>query len=78
MAVSLDQARLAKSEAAKEFGRHGEVMGVGIVKAGDGYGLKVNLKQLADDPAALPQSVLGVPTRCEVVGVIRKQSPSRV
>jgi hypothetical protein len=77
MAASLDQARSAKSEAAKEFGRHGEVMGVGIVKAGDGYGLKINLKQLADDPAALPQSIQGVPTRCEVVGVIRKQSPTR-
>ncbi len=77
MVVSLDQARSAKSEAAKEFSRHGEVMGVGIVKVGDGYGLKVNLKQLADDHALLPQSVQGVPTRCEVVGVIHKQSPNR-
>ena len=77
MVVSLDQARSAKTEAAKEFSRHGEVMGVGIVTVGDGYGLKINLKQLADDHTLLPQSVHGVPTRCEVVGVIRKQNPTR-
>jgi hypothetical protein len=72
MVASLDQARSAKAEAVKEFSRFGEVVGVGIVKLDDGYGLKVNLKQLTDDDASLPRSVWGVPTRCEIVGAIRK------
>ncbi len=72
MVVSLDQARSAKAQAVKEFSRFGDVVGVGIVKLGDGYGLKVNLKQLADGEAALPRSVRGVPTKCEIVGAIRK------
>ena len=55
MVASLDQARSAKAEAVKEFSRFGEVVGVGIVKLDDGYGLKVNLKQLADDNEALPR-----------------------
>ncbi len=73
MVASLDQARSAKSEAAKEFSRFGEVLGVGIVKIGNGYGLKVNLKHKVNDAASLPKSVKGVPTRCEVVAPPRKQ-----
>ncbi len=72
MVASLDQARLAKAEAVKEFSRFGEVVGVGIIKLGDGFGLKVNLKQLADGDTSLPRSVQGVPTQCEIVGAIRK------
>jgi hypothetical protein len=71
--ASLDAARAAKKKAAKAFEGCGEVVGVGIVSIGDGYGVKVNL---ADAPAAgssPPTEVDGVPIKHEVVGTIKKQ-----
>lgn len=71
--ASLSQARAAKSEALKVFRRIGEVVGVGLVKLGNGYGVKVNL-QSAPTSAAVPSSVKGVPVTVEVTGPIRKRS----
>lgn len=74
-AASLAQARAAKARALEIFSRFGVVVGVGLVRMADGYGLKVNLQR---QPAAtrLPRSVDGVPVTVEVVGAIRKLSDS--
>ena len=40
-------------------------------RVGEGYGLKINLREQAK--GALPTEVAGVPVQVEVVGAIRKQ-----
>ena len=68
---TLEQARAAKSKAAALLAAL-PVVGVGITRVGDGYGLKVNLSEsVAAD--ALPEHVDGVPVKTEVVGEIRKR-----
>jgi hypothetical protein len=71
--ASLAQARAAKARALEIFSRFGEVVGVGLVRVGEGYGVKVNL-QSASTKNPLPRSVDGVPVTVEVVGSIRKRS----
>jgi hypothetical protein len=70
-ARTLDEARAAKTEAANVFGSLASVVGVGITRIGEGYGLKINLRQEAK--VALPTEVAGVPVRVEVVGPIQKR-----
>ena len=70
--ASIDAARAAKARALEVFGRlGGEVVGVGLTRVADGYGLKVNLRAPVTPGATLPESVEGVPVRVEVVGRIR-------
>jgi len=68
---TLDEARAAKTAASTLFGSLAVVVGVGITRVGEGYGLKVNLREQAKGP--LPTEVAGVPVQVEVVGAIRKQ-----
>ena len=68
---TIDEARAAKTQAASVFGLLASVVGVGITRLEDGYGLKVNLSEEAKRP--LPTEVAGVPVFVEVVGSIRKQ-----
>jgi hypothetical protein len=70
--IGLDQARAAKERAKVLLAEKASVVGIGITRAGDGYGVKVNLvaPPAADDD--LPDSIDGVPIRIEVVGPIRK------
>lgn len=73
MGATKDDARAQKAHAAEVFGQVGEVVGVGITRVNDGYGLKVNLRT---EPAAgvqVPEDVNGVPVRVEVTGPIRKR-----
>lgn len=68
-----EAARAAKDRARRLCSRKAEVVGVGITRIGDRYGVKVNL---AAEPAAgvrLPEEVDGVPLKVEVVGPIRKR-----
>jgi len=69
---TLDEARAAKTEAASLFGSLATVVGVGITRVGEGYCLKVNLREQAK--VTLPTEVAGVPVQVEVVGAIRKQA----
>jgi hypothetical protein len=69
-ACTIEQARAAKARALALFERLAPVVGVGITRIGDGYGLKVNLRELPPG-AALPDAVEGVPVKVEVVGPIR-------
>jgi hypothetical protein len=74
--IGLDQACAAKERAKALFADQASVVGIGITRVGDGYGVKVNLKV---PPAAgddFPDSIDGVPIRIEVVGRIRKQGGS--
>lgn len=76
MAVSLESARAAKARALQVFEKLGDVVGIGLTKIDDEYGLKVNLSAPPSDPASLPTDVDGVPVKVEIVGHIRKR-PTR-
>ncbi len=78
MSTSLSDARAAKSQAAKVFGKLVGDVAVGIMSLGDdGYGLKINLTCAPDKAVALPREIQGVPVRVEVVGTIRKRDEGR-
>ena len=68
--ATLEQARAAKVVAVKALSDL-PVVGIGITRVGDGYGLKVNLG--AAPEGEVPATVAGVPVKVEVVGKIRKR-----
>ena len=69
--TTLEEARAAKPKAIALLAEL-PVVGVGITRIGDGYGLKVNLSEpVAVD--AVPDPMDGVPIKTEVVGRIRKR-----
>ena len=69
--TTLEEARAAKSKTASLLAAL-PVVGVGITRIGDGYGLKVNWSEsVAVD--AVPEQMDGVPIKPEVVGEIRKR-----
>jgi hypothetical protein len=70
---TLEEARAAKGRAQAIFQSLAAVVGVGITKVGDGYGLKVNLQAPPAEGTCLPDDVDGVPVRVEVVGLPKKQ-----
>jgi hypothetical protein len=51
----------------------GRVVGVGITRVGDGYGVKVNLQAQPGPSVKLPEKVEGVPVRVEVVGTLLRE-----
>lgn len=70
--ASLEAARAAKKRAAKAFEGVGQVVGIGLVSIGDGYGVKVNLVAPPAADANPPTEIDGVPVQTEVVGQITK------
>jgi hypothetical protein len=69
--TTLEEARAAKPKAAAALAAL-PMVGIGITRIGEGYGLKVNLSEhVAAD--AVPEFVDGVPVKTEVVGEIRKR-----
>jgi hypothetical protein len=71
---SLERARAAKPRALDVFSKLGDVVGIGLTRVGEQYGLKVNLSSAPKDPDAVPGEVDGVPVKVEVVGTLRKRS----
>jgi len=69
--VGLDEARAAKERAKHIFARNASVVGIGLTRVGDGYGVKVNFDAPPADDASLPKTIDGVPVRIEVIGSIR-------
>jgi hypothetical protein len=69
--AGLDEARAAKERARSIFAGKASVVGIGLTRVGDGYGVKVNLDAPPAPDADLPDSIDGVPVRIEVVGMIR-------
>ncbi|QJW99607.1 hypothetical protein [Frigoriglobus tundricola] len=70
---TLEEARAAKSRAQEVFEALVKVVGVGITRVENGYGLKVNLLTPPPADAILPTEVDGVPVRLEVVGQPKKR-----
>ena len=71
--TALASARAAKARAAEVFAKFGEVVGVGLTRIGDTYGVKVNLERPPQRPDAMPDQIDGVPVRVEIVGRISKR-----
>jgi hypothetical protein len=69
---TLQEARAVKPRVRALFAEHGEVLGVGITRMGDAYGVKVNLRAAPVSGVRLPESIDGVPIKMEVVGTVRK------
>jgi hypothetical protein len=70
---TLEEARAAKARALELFAALAPVVGVGITRIGEGYGVKVNLREPPVPGVTFPDAVDGVPVRVEVVGAIRKR-----
>ncbi len=69
--TGLDEARAARERARSIFAGRASVVGIGLTRVGDGYGVKVNLGAPPAPDADLPETIDGVPVRIEVVGTIR-------
>jgi hypothetical protein len=69
--TGLEKARAAKKRAKTIFADKASVVGIGITRVGDRYGVKINLDAPPADDDDLPESIDGVPVRIEVVGPIR-------
>lgn len=72
---SLDEARAAKEKLTQSVQDRADINGVGIMRDGDGYAVKVNLSEDAS-VETLPVEIDGVPVHVEVVGPITKRSDS--
>lgn len=70
---SLERARAAKERTLELFSKLGDVVGIGLTRIDDQYGLKVNLSSARKDLSSLPREVDGVRVKVEVVGTIRKR-----
>lgn len=68
---TLDEARAAKEKAPGLLADL-PVVGVGITRVGNGYGIKVNLGEDVDT-GTIPADVDGVPIKAEYVGTIKKR-----
>lgn len=61
-------ARDAKPAAAAALAPYGRVTGVGLARHGDGWAVRVNLREAPPAGAVLPREVDGVPVEVRVVG----------
>jgi hypothetical protein len=69
--VGIDEARAAKEQAKRIFAGETSVVGIGLMRVGDGYGVKVNLDAPPANDASFPEAIDGVPIRIEVIGPIQ-------
>jgi hypothetical protein len=69
--VSIDAARRVKDLARDVVSRSADVTGVGLVRRGASYAVKVNLR--GGVPPGLPQQIDGVPLEYEQTGIIGPQ-----
>jgi hypothetical protein len=60
-------ARAAKLRVLEIFRNVAPIAGVGVTKVGDGYGVKVDLREPPLPGASVPVDVDGIPVRVEVV-----------
>lgn len=77
MSTSIEQARLAKPKA-KEIARScGTVVGVGLIRIGESYAIKINLRDHVPETADLPKTVDGVKVVYDVIGPISLQTAGK-
>lgn len=67
MTATYEQAKAARATARTVFGALADVRTVSVVRADDGFGLRVDLTAAPHAGVALPDSVDGVPVRVCVV-----------
>jgi len=70
---TLEEARAAKRQALTVFSSLVEVVGVGITRIDEGYGLKINLLENPRPDVRLPEAVDNVPVRTAIVGKVAKR-----
>ncbi|QND52890.1 hypothetical protein HB779_13970 [Phyllobacterium sp. 628] len=70
MSISIEQARRAKPKAKEIAGSCAAVVGVGLIRIGDSYAIKINLRDQTPASADLPDTVDGVRVVYEVIGPI--------
>ncbi len=67
MSADLERARAAKARLAEQLRGEETVVGIGLQRRGDGFGVKVDLREAGLE---LPAEVDGVPVAVDVVGRI--------
>lgn len=67
---TLDEARNAKTRLMELLRDHPHVTGVGIMRVGEGYAIKVNFAAAQGDAQTFPTEIDGVPICVEVTGKI--------
>jgi|EP01132_Coremiostelium_polycephalum_P006947 hypothetical protein len=77
MSTSIEQARLAKPKARELAGSCGTVIGVGLIRIGDSYAIKVNLRDQVPETTELPETVDGVRVVYDVIGPISLQAAGK-
>jgi hypothetical protein len=65
--ATIDEARAAKAKAVVAFQDDPTVVGVGITRIGEGFGVKLNLDAPPRPDSPIPGEFDGVPVRVEVV-----------
>ncbi len=67
MSADLERARAAKARLAEQLRGQASVVGIGLQRRADGFGVKVDLREAGLD---VPAEVDGVPVAVDVVGPI--------
>ncbi len=68
--VTIERARAAKAQLLGQLADLRQVNGVGLVRLGQGYAVKINLSEPLEDEKAMPLEVDGVPVVVDLVGRI--------
>jgi hypothetical protein len=69
--VNIEQARAAKEKAKRQLSGNPLIVGIGLTRIGDDYAVKINVAAAPADGPSVPDSIDGVPVRCEVVGKLK-------
>jgi hypothetical protein len=67
LVITLDAAKAARDKVVGLLSGAPDVTGVGVVRTGDGYGVRVNLR---NTQRTLPREVDGVPVSTRVTGSV--------
>ncbi len=70
MKVTMQEALAVTALAKRIFSELAPVIGYGVTKIGQSYGVKINLREPPSPGVALPAEVNGVPVRVQVVGQV--------
>ncbi len=71
--ANIEKARAAKALVLSRVTGVPQVNGVGLIRVGEGYGVKINLAEPLEVGTELPEEVDGVPVVVEFIGRITKR-----
>ena len=66
--VSIERARVVKAHVLERFEKVPQVGGVGLIRVGEGYGVKINLSEPLESGQVIPTEFEGVPILIDVIG----------